>query len=550
MADSAAQPRAVPSPLLLLLRVNSQSAWRKLKSLKEQSRLLTGVIFLFITGYLVLAYWLFFNGLKFVARFPGLGTLLMERLLFLLFAFLFVLLLLSNLVISYTNLFRNRETAFLLSQPVPTQTIFQWKFIESTLLASWAFVFLIAPFLAAYGLTRGVAWHFYPVTLVLVALFIVLPGVAGCYLAVNVARYLDRRVFQVLSVLVVLGLVGGAAFWFRPEPASPEHLDTRVLAVLDKLLLRTRFAQYPLLPSYWLSSSVLKWTEGAVMGAGFFMLVLLSHVLFFGFLAFTQMGHLFYGAASAVESRGSVFARWAWFRARTRRQEAGTYSPGLAERLVGHLRWVAPEVRALVVKDTRMFWRDTTQWAQSLMLFGLLGAYIFNLRQFSQQLSNPFWAHLVSHLNLGACSLNLATLTTRFVYPQFSLEGKRLWIVGLAPLGLVRVIKTKYWLASSASLAVTVGLIWLSCHMLKLPLERMAYYILAVTIMTFTLNGLAVGLGALYPNFKEDNPGKIVSGFGGTFCLVLSFLYIVAAVALLAVGSPWPWSRTGEASPV
>ena len=143
MADSAAQPRAVRSPLRLLLRVNSQSAWRKLKSLKEQSRLLTGVIFLFITGYLVLAYWLFYNGLKFVARFPGLGTLLMERLLFLLFAFLFVLLLLSNLVISYTNLFRNRETAFLLSQPVPTQTIFQWKFIESTLLASWAFVFLI-----------------------------------------------------------------------------------------------------------------------------------------------------------------------------------------------------------------------------------------------------------------------------------------------------------------------------------------------------------------------------------------------------------------------
>jgi len=539
MADSAAQPCAVPSPLRLLLRVNTQSAWRKLKSLKEQSRLLTGVIFLFITGYLVLAYWLFYNGLKFVARFPGLGTLLMERLLFLLFAFLFVLLLLSNLVISYTNLFRNRETAFLLSQPVPTQTIFQWKFIESTLLASWAFVFLIAPFLAAYGLTRGVAWHFYLVTLVLVALFIVLPGVAGSYLAVNVARYLDRRVFQVLALLLVLGLVGGAAFWFRPEPVSPEHVDTRVLAVLDKLLLRTSFAQYPLLPSYWLSSSVLKLIEGAVMGAAFFMLVLLSHVLFFGFLAFTRMGPLFYDAASAVESRGSVFARWAWFRARSRRQEAGTYSPGLAERLVRRLRWVAPDIRALVVKDTRMFWRDTTQWAQSLMLFGLLGAYIFNLRQFSQQLSNPFWAHLVSHLNLGACSLNLATLTTRFVYPQFSLEGKRLWIVGMAPLGLVRVVLTKYWLAAGTSLLVTLGLISLSCYMLEMTWRWTMFFAVAITVMTFTLTGLAVGLGVLYPNFKEENQSKIVSGFGGTFCLVLSFLYILSSVILLAFASPW-----------
>ena len=53
--------------------------------------------------------------------------------------------------------------------------------------------------------------------------------------------------------------------------------------------------------------------------------------------------------------------------------------------------------------------------------------------------------------------------------------------------------------------------------------------------MTLTLTGLAVGLGALYPNFKEENPSKIVSGFGGTFCLVLSFLYILGSVVLLAL---------------
>ena len=145
----------------------------------------------------------------------GLGTMLMERLLFLLFAFLFILLLLSNLVISYTNLFRNRETAFLLTQPVSSQTIFSWKFIESTLLASWAFVFLIAPLLAAYGLMRHAPWHFYIVTLVLIGLFIVLPGVAGSFAAVNVARFLDRRVFQVVTVVLVAGLLIGAAIWYQ-----------------------------------------------------------------------------------------------------------------------------------------------------------------------------------------------------------------------------------------------------------------------------------------------------------------------------------------------
>jgi ABC-2 type transport system permease protein len=543
MAD-AAPSSSPPLPLALLVRVNSLTLWRRFRSIRQQSRLLTGVIVLFIASYLGVAFWLFYLGLRFVAKFPGLGTLLTERLLFLLFAFLFVLLLLSNLVISYTNLFRNKETGFLLALPVTMDTIFQWKFLESVLLASWAFVFLVAPLLAAYGMTRGVPWHFYAVTALLVGLFIVLPGVAGAYAAVNVARYLDRRVFQVMTVVLVAAVIGGAAWWFRPEELSPEATETRVLAVLDKMLGKTQFAHWPLLPSHWLSSSVLHWAEGAVAAAGFFVLVLLSHVLFFGFLAFASMGDLFYDAMSAVHSRASAFARWEWFQERKRRLEEASYAPGLAERLAQRLPGFGPDVRAFLVKDTRMFWRDTTQWAQSLVLFGLLGVYIFNLRQFSQQLGSPFWVHLVSYLNLGACSLNLATLTTRFVFPQFSLEGKRLWIVGMAPLGLVQIVKIKFWLATATSLCVTLGLILLSCYMLDMPWPQTVLFSGAVTVMTFTLTGLAVGLGVLYPNFKEDNPSKIVSGFGGTFCLVLSFLYILGSVILLAFTTPWTRALT------
>jgi ABC-2 type transport system permease protein len=93
---------------------------------------------------------------------------------------------------------------------------------------------------------------------------------------------------------------------------------------------------------------------------------------------------------------------------------------------------------------------------------------------------------------------------------------------------------------------VTLGLIWLSCHMLQMPMDRTLYMGLIISTMTFTLTALAMGMGALYPNFREDNPTKIVSGFGGTLCLVLSFLYIVGSITLLALGSPWGWK--GETS--
>jgi ABC-2 type transport system permease protein len=520
------------SQLLLLLRVNAVHSWRRLVDVRKQSRLLTGIIGVFVTGYLALAFELFYHGMRFMAKFPGLGAVLTERLLYTLFAFLFALLLLSNLIIAYTNLFRNRETAFLLSLPVSYQTIFNWKFIESTVLASWAFIFLIAPLLVAFGLVRGVSWHFYPLTGLLIGLFIILPGVFGAALAIGIGRHLDRKSFQVLLLLLALVLLAFVAFWWKSNPVDDDLLEKRTLEALDRLLAKTRFTMFPFLPSYWLSAAVLQWAEGIMRNAGFFAAVLLSNTLFFGSLAFTRLGKLFYETASAVQSRAGSGFKLNLFRSASNRSAR----PGALERIFGQCFWLAPDTRALAVKDLRMFWRDTTQWGQSVMFFGLLGAYIINLRNFTHQLTSPFWIEAVAFLNLGACAFNLASVTTRFVFPQFSLEGRRLWIIGLSPMGLPRVVMTKYWLASALSLAVTLALVTLSCYLLKMPWGEVAFFGAVIAVMTFALNGLAIGLGVLYPNVKETNPNKIVSGFGGTLCFVLSSIYIIASLTLLVLG--------------
>jgi ABC-2 type transport system permease protein len=394
-------------------------------------------------------------------------------------------------------------------------------------------LFLIAPLLAAFGLVRGVPWHFYVMTLVLIGLFIMLPGIIGAWLAILVGRFLDRRIFQLGIILTAAALLALVTFWWKANPATDDLLDKRTLEALDQLLAKTRFTMMPFLPSYWLSSAVLQWAEGVFRGATFFALVLLSNTLFFGGLAFTRLGHLFYDTASAGQSRGGPSFKLNFLQA----PKTGRPAPGALEKIAAKFTWFDRATLALAIKDLRMFWRDTTQWGQTVMLFGLLGVYIINLRNFTHQLTSPFWINLVAFLNLGACSLNLATVTTRFVFPQFSLEGRRLWIIGMSPMGLERVVKTKYWLSSVLSLVVTLGLITLSCWLLKMTWDRVVFFGAVVAVMTFALNGLAVGLGVLYPNLKEANPSKIVSGFGGTLCLVLSFLYILASVLLLGFGT-------------
>jgi len=168
---------------------------------------------------------------------------------------------------------------------------------------------------------------------------------------------------------------------------------------------------------------------------------------------------------------------------------------------------------------------------------------VLNMRNVSYNRSSELWAAFLSFLNLGASSMTLATLTTRFVYPQFSLEGKRLWIVGVAPCGLRRVLLEKFWLSSAASVGITLSLTLVSSWILREPSWLALLFGATVCLMSFALCGIAVGIGALFPNLgsgpmatrRDDNPAKIVSGFGGTFCFVLSLAYITLVIGAEAL---------------
>jgi hypothetical protein len=97
--------------LLLLIRVNLTQYWRKLKAIRSQSLLMSSLTVLFLCGYIISAFFLFYKGIGFVGKFPGFGNLLFERYYFAV-RNLFILLLFSNIIISYTNFFKNRERNF------------------------------------------------------------------------------------------------------------------------------------------------------------------------------------------------------------------------------------------------------------------------------------------------------------------------------------------------------------------------------------------------------------------------------------------------------
>jgi len=216
---------------------------------------------------------------------------------------------------------------------------------------------------------------------------------------------------------------------------------------------------------------------------------------------------------------------------------------GFLSRIDGLFAFLPQPARSLVVKDFKLFWRDPAQWSQFVLFFGIMALYVANLggaRSFTSR-----WIEWTTILNMTACMFILASLTSRFVYPLISLEGPRIWILGLAPVGMRRIVWQKFWLSVATTSVFTVSLALLSAW--RLELDRTAFLLSVSTIAatTVALSGLSVGLGSLYPNFREDNPSKIVSGMGGTLNFILSMAYIVLVTVGLATVLLWKPSWQG-----
>lgn len=513
--------------LLLWVHWRSFLSWRRV--VQKDSPLLLWVLGGLVVGYIGIGYWLFFHGLNFLVHFPLVGSVLSQRLLYLVFWFFFLMLICSNIIIGYTTLYRNRETAWLLTLPIPHQLIYRWKFGEALVVSSWALIFLSAPMMLAFGHVNGAGPLFYLLVALVYLPFVVIPALLGSWLTLALARIMASKTIK--RLLLGAFIIGALALVFGLRPVSDaETVSTQEMLTFEQLLRHTRGSMSPYLPSSWLAQAILAWADDLTEQGGFFFLMLVSNALMGLLLSFEFIGRFYYGSwAAALSSRAGSYHRKA---AERRLRES---RPSLPERLLGLLKPISRPGAALILKDARLFWRDPTQWSQFMIFFGLLCIYVFNLRHVAMNFQNPFWEIVISYLNLASSALTLSTLTTRFVFPQFSLEGRRIWILGLAPMGLPGVLKQKFWMSCLGTMSMTVTLMIVSSLMLKMPWDRVAFFTCTIAIMCCTLSGLAVGLGAIFPNFREENPSKIVSGFGGTLCLVMSFIYIALAVSLAAL---------------
>lgn len=524
------------SPLTTLWWAKRRMAYHTLLSVSRQSKLKVGFVFLSTCALLLGIYKLSRLGFHFFEVFGSellgggqlsLSDLVMSRLLSVFALVLFVMLIFSNLLITFQTFYRSREVTFLLLSPISSSTFFLGRFAECVSFSSWASAFLGAPIMLAYGLETQAPWAFYIALPLFYLPFIAIPAAIGCLSVMLLVHRLAR--FQKGPWLAGgLILVTAVFAYFRSRFRLPSLTDSGDISGLIEAMGHT---QSPFLPSYWVSQGVLHAATGRLAEAAFYFLLLLANAALLIWLADVVASRVFYSGYSTL---------------------FGGEHQRPMRRNRGPLAWLdtllkpLPEpLRSLMIKDIRVFWRDPAQWSQFVLFFGILALYIANLRALAgSSLSDPIWQAWRTLLNSGAAMLILASLTTRFIYPLISLEGRRFWILGLAPLSRRQILFEKLWLSVGCLSVFTVGLALFSAYQLRLEPIPLTVSVLGTVASTFGLSGLAVGLGSLYPNFNEDNPARIVSGMGGTLSFLLSMLYIV--LMLGAQGVIFLWNEIGD----
>lgn len=468
-----------------------------------------------------LALYVFFYFLfRAVMRLEDIGDILMDRLLAMFFLATFSMLVFSNLVVSLTSLYRSEDIEFLMSQPVRRASIFSAKYLESFFYSSWPFVYLSAPLFLAFGVARGFPLVFYLGSSAAFLMFLLLAASVGQFLTLVLAGLLPARRGLWIAMGVAMLFLVLMAFRVLGETMMIQayrRLD------FETILASLRIGGQPWLPSYWTSEAFLAASRSDTRDFLYRFGLLLAHVAFSWEILVRMAGTLYYRAWT--RSREGL-------RKSSMSDDHRPFSSGIASLSV---RFLPPRFRTMSAKDLLTFARDPWQWTQFAMLLGLLTIYLFNLRSTPLADFIPFWRTLVTYFNLGATAFIFSIVTTRFVYPLLSLEGGKAWMWAMASERRTDIVWQKFLLSWSLPFAFCFLLLVATSLLLDVPSRMLIIPAVTFVLLTLGLTSLAVGIGAIYPNFQTDNAAKIANGVGGIVTVAISLAYVLLAIMIEVV---------------
>ncbi|HVR69258.1 MAG TPA: hypothetical protein VMT87_00320 [Vicinamibacteria bacterium] len=427
----------------------------------------------------------------------------------------------SGLVTSLSTFFLSEDLRLLVASPVRADRLFYSRFSRTIVQASWMVVTFLLPVLLGVGLARCAGGLYWLCAALTIVPFAVIPVALGSLTTLALVNVFPAR--RARDVLMLMGVLFGVVLVMMLRFLQPERL-LRVESLPDVTAFFTTLQSpvTPLLPSFWAGEVLFAALQGR--------------------MDWRHAGALWTTALALTVLARAAFGRYyfsGWSKAQEARKARFTRLRGL-ERLSALLP-VSPAARHLLLKDLKVFLRDTTQWSQLLLLLALMMVYLYNFRVLDLD-RIPYMSGLVKNayafVNLAMAAFVLSAVAVRFVFPAVSAEGASFWIVQSSPVSMKAFLWSKFWTGLVPVLVLAEVLTLLSNEFLGVEPALKWMAAAAIFGMTFALVGLAAGLGAEHPRFQAENVTQVAGSYGGIAYMILAVLFILVQTALLA----WPAS--------
>jgi ABC-2 type transport system permease protein len=504
----------------------ARNAWRRGRAKPAALALVTA-------GFWAACFFVFLHALHYFQTITALGPILNQRLLVLMLACFFAVLLLSNVVSALTTFYGSADIALLLAAPVSFRRLHFARFLETLGASSWMVLLFGLPAFAAYGVVYQAGPLFYLGTAATLVPFLVIPAAIGVLVTTGIVLVFPAR--RAREILFVAGVVLTAGVYLTIRLLRPERLASPSGLAGFAAFLADVGAPSPYLPTTW-AGEVLIPLLGAREGDPLFHLGLLA----------TTASVLYLASAAVVER---VFLT-AWSRAQEGRVRGGGERP--LARWIRAAAMPLPRVPGLLLtKDLTIFLRDPGQWSQLIVLLALVIVYVYNFTVLPIDDGSPLASairEVTSFLNLGLAAFVTTSVAVRFVFPAVSLEGRSWWILRSAPIPLGTIWWSKFAIAFLPLGILGEALIVVTNRYLGVDPRLTLVFMATLLLVVAAIVSLGLAFGAAYPRFDTQNPAQIATSFGALVYMVTSLGLITAVVLLEA----WPvsrlfWRRLGQA---
>lgn len=464
------------------------------------------------------------------------GELLVQKLLATTLLIFFGILTFSNIITAFNTFYLSDDLDFLMAHPIAPNSLFISRFIESIVLSSWVFVLFGLPAFVGAGVALNAGAMYYVALFGLFMPFAAIPTAIATLVSLVVTnvlkadRFRDALIFFVLLILVVIFALARA---FKVEKLlNPESFDS-----VGELLGLLTPPEVSLLPSDWMVDVFrpLLFGYGQTNTYSLGLLILTPIALFF-VSAWCHRKMYIRGYSMVQEGRhGSSLL----MKLRDKLVERSLAKKGDAEQKLQDMAAEGGRLTAfkqLMVKDMTIFTRDASQWSNLLMVVALMIIYLVNYKYFQNNGNIKLIGNVgIYFFNLAVCGFVVVALAGRFLFPAISVEGRSFWIMLQAPISLERLLTSK-WLGSMPPvLFVGQLMIWASNILVTQSIPYMFIGSAVVLLHTAVVAAMAVGMGALYPQFNNPNAASIASSFGATIFIITSIGVVLVDLILLSI---------------